>query len=117
MSTVAFCQEVRSIKTTSPAADLVPASPPIESPNAEENKPAKDCCICMDKLGIDQGILRCKHAFCWECIEGWSKVIATILRLYCRYCAFFVFLISQSYEPMSSRWKIRVPCAKNGLLI
>ena len=40
--------------------------------DASENEP-KDCVICLDKIQI-QGIIICRHWFCFVCIYEWSKV-------------------------------------------
>jgi hypothetical protein len=31
------------------------------------------CAICLSNIEEEQGILKCKHCYCFTCIEQWSK--------------------------------------------
>ena len=39
---------------------------------SKDDKEEDKCCICMDTPS-DPEVLKCKHVFCKDCIEGWFK--------------------------------------------
>mmetsp|Transcript_6467 Transcript_6467/g.10805 ORF Transcript_6467/g.10805 Transcript_6467/m.10805 type:complete len:202 (+) Transcript_6467:114-719(+) len=41
--------------------------------SGKESDRKDDCTICLGTLEGVLGILKCKHTYCFECIENWSK--------------------------------------------
>ena len=46
----------------------------VKANNFQINSPKNICAICLDSLKITTSLNTCKHEFCKECIENWSKM-------------------------------------------